>query len=277
MGFFSRRTALKVVELPIQKILPNPNQPRKSFDSDSLRQLAQSIEQNGLLQPITVRAISDGYELIAGERRLRAFGLLGREVIPAIVWSADEQQSSVLALLENIQRQNLSYFEEAVSYQQLLNLQGISQQRLAEQLGKNQSTIANKLRLLRFSPEMMEKILACELTERHARALLKIADLPQCEQVIDYIAGHSLNVAQTERYIESILQGKPTRRGKTTWLVQDVRIFANSIQRAIDVMKNAGICAVSSQKEDEHSLTYIVTIPKTAALRKPKDSGRMSG
>ncbi len=277
MGFFELRDNTKVVELKINKITVNPNQPRKIFDVGSIEQLAQSINNNGLLQPVLVRETAEGYELIAGERRLRAFKSLGRERIPAIIKKADEKQSSVYALLENIQRQNLNFFEEALSYRALMEQQGISQQQLAEQLGKNQSTVANKIRLLKFSPEIMEKILKYGFNERQARALLKVAEHPKCEQMIEYIAKNALNVSQTESYIEMQLAEKDKPKRKIAWLVKDVRIFTNTIQHAIDVMNKAGIAAVSTKNENENSLVYTIVIPKSTAFKQDKPQEKMLG
>ena len=277
MGLFKSRTCPKLMEIPVKEIFPNPNQPRQVFEPETLEQLAQSIEINGLLQPIVVRSLEDGsYELIAGERRLKAVQLLGKSHIAALVKMADQQESSVLALIENIQRENLNFVEEALSYQRLLELLDISQQQLAERLGKSQSTIANKLRLLKIPQELMDKIIAYQLTERHARAILKITDRPDADKLIDYIGQQQLNVTQTEQYIDGLEGEKEAKPRKTTWVVRDVRIFANTIQKAIDVMKEAGICAVSSKKEDENSLTYIVTIPKSAAYKPSKIPDRIS-
>ncbi|MBR5486221.1 MAG: ParB/RepB/Spo0J family partition protein [Oscillospiraceae bacterium] len=277
MGFFELRDNTKIVEIKINKITVNPNQPRKVFDTDSIEQLAQSINKNGLLQPVLVRQTSDGYELIAGERRLRAFKHLGRERIPAIIKKADEKQSGVYALLENIQRQNLNFFEEALSYRALMEQQGISQQQLAEQLGKNQSTVANKIRLLKFPPEIMEKILRYGFNERQARALLKAADHPKCEQMIEYIAKNSLNVSQTENYIEMQLAQKDKPKRKVAWLVKDIRIFTNTIQHAVDVMNKAGIAAVSTKNENENSLVYTIVIPKSTAVKQNKPQEKLLG
>lgn len=277
MGLFKPRTCPKVTEIPVKEIMPNPNQPRRTFEPEALEQLAQSIQVNGLLQPIVVRSLEKGgYELIAGERRLKAVQLLGKTHITALVKMADQQESSVLALIENIQRENLSFMEEALSYQRLLELLNISQQQLADRLGKSQSTIANKLRLLKIPQELMEKIIAYQLTERHARAILKITERPDADKLIDHIGQQQLNVTQTEQYIAGLEGEKASKGRKTTWVVRDVRIFANTIQKAIDVMKEAGICAVSSKKEDENSLTYIVTIPKSAAYKPNKLPERIS-
>lgn len=277
MGLFKPRTCPKVTEIPVKEIMPNPNQPRRTFEPEALEQLAQSIQVNGLLQPIVVRSLEKGgYELIAGERRLKAVQLLGKSHITALIKMADQQESSVLALIENIQRENLSFVEEALSYQRLLELLNISQQQLADRLGKSQSTIANKLRLLKIPQELMEKIIAYQLTERHARAILKIIERPDADKLIDHIGQQQLNVTQTEQYITGLEGEKDSKSRKTTWVVRDVRIFANTIQKAIDVMKEAGICAVSSKKEDENSLTYIVTIPKSAAYKPNKLPERIS-
>ncbi|MEG1869341.1 MAG: ParB/RepB/Spo0J family partition protein [Oscillospiraceae bacterium] len=259
---FHKKPTLSVMEIPVDNIIPNPSQPRMVFEQQALEQLAQSIAQNGLLQPITVRDLGrDTYELVAGERRLRAVKLLKLQTITAIVKEIEQNGSSIFALIENIQRENLSYFEEALAYQKLLEVLGESQQQLAARLGKNQSTIANKLRLLKITPEMAQKILSYQLTERHARALLSVIHLPNIEKIIDYVGENGLNVSQTEVYIKKLLE-EQTPQNKNLIIVKDVRIFLNSIQKAIDVMKQSGICAASTKREDDNTITYTVTIPK---------------
>ena len=197
----------KVILIPEYKIKPNPYQPRKVFDDEKIDQLATSIAQYGLLQPITVLPMEDGnYQLVAGERRLLACRKLRMQEVPAILTSMDEERSSALALIENIQRCDLNYFEEAMAIQKLMKMVGHTQQAVAKKLGKNQSTIANKLRLLQFSEEVREAILAANLTERHARALLNLNE--QGDEVllkaVKEISEKEMNVSQTEKYIAQL-------------------------------------------------------------------------
>lgn len=265
--FLKKQTAAeegRIYQLPVGEIASNPCQPRQIFEPKALEELAESIRANGLLQPVTVRKSSQGgYELIAGERRLMAAKLLEWETIPAIVRDADDNASGVLALLENIQRENLNYFEEAAAMQKLMELLGENQQQLAVRLGKSQPAVANKLRLLRIPPRAAEKMVEWGLTERHARALLKLCKRPDFESLAKQVAQKKWNVAQTEEFVERILADKPKR--KRTLVVRDVRIFLNSIDQAIRVMKEAGVSAVSRKEETEEAVVYTITIPKAKA------------
>lgn len=261
------RVVNNVVLLPVEHIVPNPDQPRRVFGEQALLELAQSIAQNGLLQPISVRERAPGeYQLIAGERRLRAFRKLGYSVIPAIVEEMDDYASKRLALIENLQRADLNFFEQAEAMASLLQEHGLSQAQLAERLGMAQSTVANKLRLLRFAPLVRRKIQENGLTERHARCLLQISGERRQLEVIAVIAQRQLNVAQTERYIASLLEShgpKPTR----IFILKDVRIFLNTINKAVETMKLAGIPAVTQQSEDDEYINLTVRIPKKHAQR----------
>ena len=214
----------KVILIPEYKIKPNPYQPRKVFDEEKIEQLATSIAQYGLLQPITVLPMEDGnYQLVAGERRLLACRRLKMQEVPAILTSMDEERSSALALVENIQRCDLNYFEEAMAIQKLMKMVGYTQQAVAKKLGKNQSTVANKLRLLQFSEEVREAILEAGLTERHARALLNLNEQGDelLLEAIRTISAKEMNVSQTEKYIAQ-LQGKEEKpKEKRLFVVND--------------------------------------------------------
>lgn len=262
----------KVILIPEYKIKPNPYQPRKVFDDEKIEQLATSIAQYGLLQPITVLPTEDGdYQLVAGERRLLACRKLKMQEVPAILTSMDEERSSALALIENIQRCDLNFFEEAMAIQKLMKMVGHTQQAVAKKLGKTQSTVANKLRLLQFSEEVREAILAAELTERHARALLNLNE--QGDEVllkaIQTIAEKQMNVSQTERYITQ-LSGKeqPKPKEKGLFVVKDLRIFLNTIDKALDTMKLSGIHAQTQMQEEEDEVVYTIRIPKESAYGK---------
>ena len=256
----------KVVEIPIDKIVPNPSQPRRSFLQQELDGLASSIQANGLLQPISVRKVDGNYELIAGERRLRACCLAGLKSVACIVSVCDEKQSAIYAMLENLQRQDLRLFEEAEGIQMLIANWGVTQEEAAARLGKSQSTIANKLRLLRLS--LPERQIICEagLTERHARALLRIENESLRGKVLQDIIGQSLNVQQTDELVERILEGMPTQPqkqiSKRTFIVKDIRVFLNTIDHAIETMKLSGINAITQKNETEEYIECVVRIPK---------------
>lgn len=253
-----------------EEIYPNPDQPRRSFSMDELEGLAQSIHENGMLQPISVRIREGGgYELIAGERRLRAAGMIGMATVPCIVIRAQSEQSAVFALLENLQREDLNFFEEARAIASLMNHYGLSQEEMALRLGKAQSTLSNKLRLLRLSPRMCAQIEHAGLTERHARALLKLEDEHERQLVLDQVVRNQMNVAQTEKLVESRLKPKQGKKRNIKFLFRDVRIFMNTITHAVDTMRQAGIEADSERTEDEAYITYTVRIPKAVAYRTP--------
>lgn len=261
-GFFQpkEKTVNRVVLLPVSEIVPNPAQPRLEFEEEALRSLADSIAENGVLQPILVRRIRDhSYELISGERRWRATKLLGRETIPAVILDATSRQSAIFAILENIQRKDLNLFEEAAALQCLMVEWGITQEEAASKLGMAQSTIANKLRLLAFSEEEQQLILAYGLSERHARTLLRLRDDPRKLETIHWVGKHHLTVRQTEAYVEKLLSQKKLAR--RVLLVKDIRIFLNTINQAIDTMKSAGIQAESQRVEHEEYIEYLVRIP----------------
>lgn len=260
----------KIVELELDKIAPNPSQPRREFSAKELDELAESIVQNGLLQPLTVRKTQTGYELIAGERRLRACKKAGMRAAPCIITSCNEQQSAVYAMLENIQRENLKLFEEAEGLRHLIEKWGVTQEEAAKRLGKSQSALANKLRLLRLSESEREQICKAGLTERHARALLRISNEKMRDKVLAHIIKEQLNVQQTDQLIDAMLQKEDGKKAKRTVIVKDVRIFINTIRHAIETMRNVGINAVTEQRETEDYIECIVKIPKDQAVQKEK-------
>lgn len=264
MAVFLREKMInKVLELPVEHILPNPAQPRRVIARPELESLAQSIRENGILQPLSVRRIRPGvYELIAGERRLRAAKLADLDVVPCIVVDATVQQSAILSVLENLQRKDLTFFEEALAYHSLLHDWAVTQEEAAQRLGKAQSTIANKLRLLRLSPEQQEKILTNRLTERHARALLKLDDPKKRDQVLNTMIAKKLTVEKTEEYINRLIAHTPKPRQERVFVVKDVRLFLNTVNRAVDTMQKAGVNAQTRQVDRDEYIEYIVTIPK---------------
>lgn len=271
----------QIYELDVSLIIPNPMQPRKAFDQVALASLADSIRKHGLLQPISVRFIKksngNGYfELIAGERRLRATKMLGKSTISARVVDMTENESGEMALIENIMREDLSIFEYAAILKKLIEKYSISQEMLAEKLSTSQSNIANKLRLLRLSPEEREIITENRLTERHARALLKIDDAQRRLFALKEISRRSLNVHESEILCENLKaeengeknDQKRENTQKSKCYIKDIRIFCNTIDRAVESMKNAGIVATSVRNDSDNSIEIVITIPKSST-RKP--------
>ena len=254
----------QILLIPQEEIYPNPNQPRKRFDFDELEGLAQSIRQNGIIQPIAVRVNSKGeYELISGERRLRASRLVGITQIPCIIMDATDEKSALFALLENIQRSDLGFFEEAQAIEKLIIDFGMSRDEVCKKLGKAPPTVSNKLRLLRLPEEIRLKIVQENLSERHARALLKLTSVSQMERALSIIAEKRLNVAESERLILQIMTNDSRRRQPPMKLFKDVRIFVNTLNHAVDTMRKAGIEADSAKSETDEYIEYIVRIPKT--------------
>lgn len=259
---------LKLTRLPTDKILPNPSQPRRVFQEEDLKSLAQSIQENGLLQPVTVRRENGAYYLVAGERRLRACKLAGLREIPAIIADCEPEDSAVLALLENIQRRDLQMFEQAAAIASLLREWKITQEEAARRLGMSQSYLANKVRLLKLSAEEQTEILEHKLTERHARALLRIDDIELRRRVLKTITDKGLNVAQTEALVaESMKPKEPTRKARRTFVAKDIRLFINTIDHAVDAMKTAGIQAHTEKKETEEYIECTVRIPKLTRVQ----------
>ncbi len=253
----------EVIEVEISRISPNRSQPRKHFDRDELVSLAKSIAQDGILQPLTVRRLGDGYELVAGERRLRASKMAGFKAVPCVVVELSSQQSAIMALVENMQRQELSFFEQARGIERLTAEYGLTQEMVARRLGISQAAVANKLRLLRLSDECIAEIERQGLTERHARALLKLSSDEQRLFMLSKIEGRGLNVAKTEALIEAYLSQKVRedsirRRGA---IFRDVRLFMNTVNKALEVMKLAGVEADSRKVEHDGLIEYTITIP----------------
>ena len=254
----------------ISEISRNPNQPRRYFDPEAIATLAESIRQYGVLNPLTVRRTAGGgYELVAGERRLRAARVAGLTDVPCLLINADGEDSSVIALVENLQRRDLDFFEEANGFKRLIDQFGLTQEEAARKVGKTQSAVANKLRLLRLSQQNMELIRRNNLTERHARALLRLSEEADRINVTNYIIEHELNVSRTEEYIDEFLKAKekPEPLPKqdsgrhVVRLFKDVRFFLNTLNRAVGVMVDAGIGATVQQQESDDGLTLTISIP----------------
>ncbi len=247
----------RVVFLPAKAISPNPYQPRKLFREESLEELAESIRQHGILQPLSVRRVGTHYQLIAGERRLRAGIQAGLTEIPCIVMQMSEQESAMTALVENLQRQDLDFIEEARGIDLLLRQWNMSQEQVAKLLGKSQSGVANKLRLLRHSPQVLEALRQAGLTERHARALLKLSADYQKMQAIATISRQNMSVARAEQYIDSLLNQENADHPKAS-----VGAFLSYLNQSLARIQLSGISAVSERKETESQIVLTITIPK---------------
>ena len=254
--------------LPIEKIAPNPRQPRRHFDETALRELAESIRQHGILQPLSVQKGENGcYVLVAGERRLRAAGLAGLDRVPCILVRVSDEERAILALVENLQRCDLHYIEEAAAIARLIGVHGLSQDDAARRLGRSQSAVANKLRLLRLSADCVTLLRDYGLTERHARAVLRLEGEEQRLAALRRMGEQNMNVAAAEEYVEAKLrevqQTKPERRN--LYIIKDVRLFLNSIKRSMDTMRMAGVDARCDRRESEEEIVMTIHIPKHRA------------
>ena len=259
----------RVRYIPINAVRPNPQQPRRSFDETALRELADSISAYGILQPLTVRDRGGVYELVAGERRLRAARIAGLREVPCLIAEVGEEDAALLALIENLQRRDLDYMEEAAAIARLIRRYGLSQQQAAEKLGKSQSAVANKLRLLRLSEPVRDGLRQAHLTERHARALLRLSGEAEQLAALAVIVGRSLNVAQTESYIERLLaQAQVTPpQSRPTYIIKDVRLFLNSIDRSLQMIRQCGVDADLGRRDTDSEILLTIRIPKQRAVR----------
>ncbi|MBQ8238807.1 MAG: ParB/RepB/Spo0J family partition protein [Oscillospiraceae bacterium] len=247
----------RVVFLPPRSIRPNPSQPRKIFREDALAELADSIRQHGILQPLSVRRVGNTYELIAGERRLRAAQIAGLNDIPCIIMNMTDKESGMAAMVENLQRQDLDFIEEARGISLLMESWSMSQEQAARLLGKSQSAVANKLRILRHSPQVLNALRDGNLTERHARALLKLPAEPQKMAAIAVIIRDGMSVARTERYIEQLLL-KQSEEPKAV----NVGAFLSNLNQSLARIQRSGIGAISERRETEDEIVLTITIPK---------------
>ena len=262
------KSAGQIFLIPQENIAPNPNQPRQRFDYDELEGLAQSIRQNGILQPITVRQTETGFELISGERRLRAARLVGLTKIPAIVAELDNKNSAVFSLIENLQRQDLDCFEEAEAIDRLVTDYGMSREELSRKLGKAPSTLSNKLRLLRLPEDMRYRLTRGGLSERHARAHVQLDNDEQRARALGIMLDRHLTVQESERLVEQMLA--KTGKNRTNFRgVRDVRVFINTLNHAVDAIRRAGVDADAAKSETREYIEYIVRIPKLEQLKLP--------
>ncbi len=270
MAFFNKKRGLfesnRVLSIPVGSIVPNPHQPRTHFEPEPLQELADSIAESGILQPLSVRRTGSCYELVSGERRLRAAQLCGLQEVPCIVLEVDEQASSLLALVENLQRRDLDFLDEALALDNLISTFHLSQEEAAKKIGKSQPAVANKLRLLKLSPTCLTALRAANLTERHARSLLRLPAEARFD-ALGVIIEQNFNVAQTDAYIDSLLAPpQPTEekapRKKPTYIIKDVRLFLNTVTRGLSMMKHAGVNANCRREETDHSILLTIEIPK---------------
>jgi len=261
--------------LSLRDIVPNPSQPRKHFDTSALRELADSITRYGVLQPLTVRYKKRKYELVAGERRLRAAKMAGLSKVPCIILDIDMEESSLIALVENLQRRDLDYIEEAEGLSKLIQTFDMSQEEAARRVGKSQSAVANKLRILKLPRDMLNRLKDQGLTERHARALLRLGSNRERQEVLEHIIAHQLTVARSEEYIDAYLSGflaepdemlaasaEKSSAPKPLFVLKDVRLFLNTLSRGVDMMKRSGIDAQVRQDETEADVLITIQIPK---------------
>ena len=247
----------RVVFLPVRSIRPNPAQPRRVFREESLKELSESILRHGILQPLSVRRREGGYELICGERRLRAAQMAGLTDVPCILMQMDDRESGMTAMVENLQRQDLDFVEEAQGISRLMGQFNMSQEQTARLLGKSQSAVANKLRLLRHSEPVLEALRQAELTERHARALLKLPDEQTKLRAIAEISRQGMSVARTESYVASLLAQPRDKTDKA-----NVAAFLNSLTQSLARIQLSGIGAVSERRETDSQIVLTITIPK---------------
>ncbi len=284
MALLQRKSSLldsnRVMLISPEHIYPNPDQPRQHFEAQGLTELADSIRIHGILQPLTVRRRSGGrFELISGERRLRAAVLCGLTEVPCLILDVNRENSALLSLIENLQRRDLDFLEEAEALARLISTYGLSQEEAATKVGKSQSAVANKLRLLRLAPGVLELLRRNGCTERHARALLRLPDEDQQLKAAQQIVDKHLNVAQTEQYVADALRAltapaalplpaklPPVKAApppkRTTYLIKDVRFFLNTVKNGLSMMNSAGVAAQCQQVEEGDSILLTIRIPK---------------
>ncbi|KGR79878.1 nucleoid occlusion protein [Ureibacillus manganicus] len=257
----------EVVKITIDQIIPNRFQPRTVFDEEKIEELARTIHTHGVIQPIVVRRFGEEqYEIIAGERRYRAMKKLNWTEVPAIVRNLSDKETASIALIENLQREELTAIEEAMAYQQLIELHSLTQEALAQRLGKGQSTVANKLRLLKLPQNVQEAILKREISERHARALISIKDEETQSELVELVKEYDWNVRQLEDYIQQLLTPKDEEvkkeRPKRKAISKDIRIAVNTIRQSLSMVTKSGIKVKTEEEETEEFYTITVKIPK---------------
>ncbi|WP_135554613.1 nucleoid occlusion protein [Paenibacillus cymbidii] len=266
-GFSERINNDEVKQIPVSEIVPSPYQPRTIFDEDRIDELCQTIKTHGVIQPIIVRMRDDRYEIIAGERRWRATKKLGYETIPGIVREINDSQAASIALIENLQREGLTAIEEAAAYQQLMELHQLTQESLAQRLGKSQSTIANKIRLLQLGENVRLALMERSITERHARALLSLDSEELQTKVLEEIIAKELNVKQTETRIRYYLEAAKLKRSKRLSFTKDVRLALNTIRQSVEMITNTGMQVSTNEVDHADRYEIIITIPKNKSAQ----------
>lgn len=267
MAFLTKNRKQQVLALSTDQIHPNPYQPREHFSTEKLESLALSIKQVGILQPLVVRRSSDGWELIAGERRLRAAKLAGLPTVPCLLMETDDESTSLLALVENLLRSDLDVWEEARALRRLIDQFHLSQEEAGRKIGLSQSAVANKLRLLKLPGDVIEALRQAGMTERHARALLRLSSEEVQRKAAAHIVRHQFNVADTESYVEKLCCPRKTpRKAVPIYRTKDVRLFLNTIQRSLSIMQSAGVAASLGREETERGITLTIYIPKQNTL-----------
>lgn len=262
-GLVEKEEQEEVKQIPVDTIQPSPYQPRAIFDDERIDELCQTIRIHGVIQPVVVRRIKNGYELIAGERRWRAVKKLGMGTIPAIVREMSDAQAASASLIENLQREGLTAIEEAMAYQKLIELHGLTQESLAQRLGKGQSTIANKLRLLQLPEQVKDALLKRKVTERHARALLALRDEGMQVRLLQEIIEKEWNVKQTEERVKKLLEKEnPPKKPRKRAVSRDVRIALNTIRQSLDMVKQTGMTVLADENDTEHYYELVIRIPK---------------
>lgn len=264
---FNDKTVEEIKQIPVDAIIPSPYQPRSIFDDEKINELCQTIKTHGIIQPIVVRERDNGYEIIAGERRWRATKKLGMETIPAIIKNYNEAQTASISLIENLQREGLTAIEEAVAYQKLIDLHDLTQESLAQRLGKGQSTIANKIRLLNLSQKIQDALLRRVITERHARALLPLNNQSLQEKLLEEIIAKDLNVKQTENRVKQLLGKEQTpvqtiNKSKKLSFSRDMRIAMNTIRQSVDMVIKTGIAIETDERDSDNYYEFVIKIPK---------------
>jgi ParB family chromosome partitioning protein len=261
-GFSEKSASDEVKQISVEEIVPSPYQPRTIFDDERIDELCQTIRTHGVIQPIVVRIRNGKFEIIAGERRWRAVKKLGLDSIPAIIRDFNDSQAASIALIENLQREGLTSIEEAIAYQQLIEMHDLTQESLAQRLGKSQSTIANKIRLLQLSEGVKQALLERKITERHARALLALNEEELQVKVLQEIISKELNVKQTEARVNFYKEATKTKRTKRVSYSKDVRLALNTIRQSVDMVSNSGLNIHTDEKDTGDHYEIIIRIPK---------------
>jgi ParB family chromosome partitioning protein len=259
-------TAEEVKYIPVDQITSSPYQPRSVFDDDRIDELSQTIRTHGVIQPIVVRKTGSSYQLIAGERRWRAAKKIGMATIPAIVREMSDTQAASVALIENLQREGLTAIEEALAYQQLIELHGLTQESLAQRLGKGQSTVANKLRLLHLPEDVQEALMQRKISERHARAMLGLPSKEMQLTVLHEVIAKELNVKQTEERIKQLLSSKPNvsakNKSRRVAFARDIRLAVNTIRQSLNMITQSGLPVTAEEQDREDYYEIVIRIAK---------------